>query len=262
MGYLGRDFEVMTLEVGGHLVIACDSSGGIGSKVLDLVKTSPQIVGAFTARVALLEVLAAGAMPSMISVTISCEPNPTGQQIMEGISSELASYGLNSVPMIISTEKNVKTSQTGLGVTVIGTCGTDEIRVGKSKVGDQIFCLGLPKVGYEVLKAAQDEIAKPSDILALLRHEEIGDIVPVGSSGIIGEIGHFLSSTDTVLKGADHQGSVLFEECGVSHINGIGLRQSAGPSSCILFSCHSAEPPSFTETRIVKIAEIIKNDAV
>lgn len=53
-----------------YLAIACDSCGGVGSKEMDLVPASPQIVGYYTARVALMEVLSIGALPMALINTL------------------------------------------------------------------------------------------------------------------------------------------------------------------------------------------------
>ena len=104
MGYLGRDVEVVAINPEQLLVASCDSCGAIGMKDLDEVQISWSITGRLTTRVAMLEVLATGAVPLMMTVAISNEPYPTGEGILEGVKEEFASAQL-ALPMAISTEK-------------------------------------------------------------------------------------------------------------------------------------------------------------
>ncbi|HHY18163.1 MAG TPA: alpha-ribazole-5-phosphate synthase, partial [Firmicutes bacterium] len=52
-----RDLTLVSLTEDCVLVIACDSAGGIGPKELDSVKVPGYVLGRFTARVALMELL-------------------------------------------------------------------------------------------------------------------------------------------------------------------------------------------------------------
>ncbi|UTW69818.1 hypothetical protein KHA80_02285 [Anaerobacillus sp. HL2] len=63
------------------LVIACDSSGAIGPKELDVVKVDANIVGRFISRVVLMEIISVGAKPITLIDTLSVEMNPTGLKL-------------------------------------------------------------------------------------------------------------------------------------------------------------------------------------
>lgn len=223
MGYKGRDVEVVQIDSAYSIVTACDSCGGIGMKQNDAVRFHPGIVGRFTARVALMEVLSVNAIPKTISVAVSNEPYPTGDEIVKGITEELAAAALDGLPMAISTEKNIPTSQTALGITVVGICKNDAIRVARSKPGDFVYCLGIPKVGNEITGTDDTEVAKISHIKQLLKLKGVGDIVPVGSKGILAE-------TEMLCKNT-HCRFICKPE------GNIDIHRSAGPSTCLVFTC-------------------------
>lgn len=231
MGYKGRDVEVVQVDRNYSIITACDSCGGIGLKQNDAVKVSPYIVGRFTARVALMEVLSINAIPKTISIAISNEPNPTGEEIINGVVAELKAVDLESVPLAISTEKNIETSQTALGITVIGICKNENIRVTKSKSGDFVYCLGIPKVGNEINGLDDIEIVQINHIKNLLKLNGVSDIVPIGSKGILMEI-------EMLCRNVDCKFIYEPEEY-------IDMHKSAGPSTCLIFTC--SEDTNFSE---------------
>ncbi len=49
-----------------------------------------------------------------------------------------------------STEENIATSQTGIGIAAIGIAERSELRLGRASVGDALVCIGVAKVGNEV----------------------------------------------------------------------------------------------------------------
>jgi hypothetical protein len=223
MGNWGRDVEVTEITNDLLLVTACDSCGAIGSKDLDIVKVPPDLVGRLTTRVALLEVLSAGSEPRVVTVAISSEPDPTGNRILEGVKQELGSAGFNNLPLVISTEKNIPTSQTGLGIGISGVCAKNDLRLGLSCPGDYVYCLGRPKVGNEITSADDPEIVNAGDIVKLQNSNGVHDIIPVGSQGIQGEIIRLSNHMKLDFKGQRQ--------------DRIDLKKSAGPSTCVLFTC-------------------------
>jgi selenophosphate synthetase-related protein len=83
-----RDITIIDLgngEQGYYLIISCDVSGGIGSQKGDFVQTSGEIIGSFTTRVALMEVLAVGASPISVINTLTTSFEKGGQEIIQGI---------------------------------------------------------------------------------------------------------------------------------------------------------------------------------
>lgn len=228
MGYEGRDVEVVFLNEAQCLVAACDSCGGVGMKEFDDVKVSWRITGRLTARVALLEVLSVGAIPRMITVAISNEPKPAGEEILKGVNDELNAIGLPLLPMAISTEKNIPTKQTGLGISAVGLCEKDKLRIRRSNSGNSIYCLGLPKVGSELKGSEDPEIIQGSHVLKLLESSKVYDIIPVGSKGIRGE-----AETLAKIIGAE---LILDSHCELN------MDKSAGPSTCVIFTASEGMP--------------------
>ncbi|SFH32345.1 alpha-ribazole kinase [Desulfotomaculum arcticum] len=240
MSYMGRDVEVVPLDDSKHMVAACDSCGAVGSKDLDVVKVSNYIVGRFTARVALLEVLATGARPVLLAVTSANEPYPTTKGILQGVRDELKALDLTETQLAITSEKNMPTRQTGLGITAIGVCAKEALRVATSRPGDDLYCLGLPKVGAEVVAHDDPEIVQGQHILALLASPGVHDIIPVGSRGIRREAESLALQTGCGFK----------QEKTVA----VNLNKSAGPSTCLIFTCNKyTMPPHFPPTPLVRI---------
>jgi len=222
MGYKNRDVEVVSLNDTQYLVVACDSCGAIGEKELDLVKVPWWLTGKTTARVALMEILAVGAAPQMLSVAISNEPTPAGEELLRGVREELELVGLGSLPLAISTEKNMPSRQTGLGITAIGICEKERLRVGRSQPGHSLFCLGLPKVGNEASDPNDPEIIQCIHLLKLMAIPGVYDVIPVGSKGIRGEAEILAHSIGTRLI--------------IDAPANLDLDKSGGPSTCVIFT--------------------------
>lgn len=243
MGYKERDVEVVSIEKDKYIVVACDSCGAIGLKPLDQVQVSPYIVGRLTARVALFEVLATEAKPIMVTVASCNEPHPTTEEIISGVKDELGSLDFQGIPVAISSEKNMTTSQTGLGLTIMGLCSGQKPRIATTLPGDDLYCLGIPKVGDEVCNHENPEIAQGKHILALLNYQGIHDIVPVGSRGIAKEAESLAKSIGSTFV-AENQ-------------SGIDLAKSAGPSTCVIFTCaQGTRPPGFAGDITARIGRI------
>ena len=224
-----RDASLIPLDGEQVMVIACDSCGAFGSKSGDQVKVPPQIVGKYTARVAMMEVLALGAKPIAMTVNICNEPSPTGEGIMEGIAEELEAWQL-VLPITISTEKNMPTTMTAIGVTLMGIAEKSELLLGKVSPGDLVYSVGLPKVGDAVV-TDQGEIADATVMKQLLHMGGIKEIVPVGSSGIKGELNKLAESYQ-----------LKFE---VLNNERLDLEKSAGPCTVILVITDKVLPNVF-----------------
>jgi hypothetical protein len=224
-----RDILLFEFTSGEVLVVGCDSAGGIGPKSLDKIKVSGYILGKFTARAALMEVLAVGANPVCVVDALGVEPEPTGSEILKGIRAEAAKAGLNpKLAVTGSTEKNIAVEQTGIGVTVIGTCKKQDLKIGTSQTGDAVMAVGLPSVSDEVLPAEKaGNIAESEDILKLRKLGFIHEIIPVGSTGIAHEI-------QTLAEGAE----LKFE---LADQHAVDVKKSAGPSTAILVTLSAGE---------------------
>ncbi len=181
-----RDVLLFEFPIGQVLVLGCDSAGGIGLKPIDKLKVSGYIFGKFTVRAALMEVLSVGANPVSIVYVLGVEPELLGAEILKGIRHEADKAGLDQKLVLTgSTEKNSVVEQTGTGVTVIGTCRKEQLRIGSSKPGDIVAAIGIPSVAEEVLQAEIDgKIAETIDVLKLRNLDFVHEIIPVGSTVI------------------------------------------------------------------------------
>ncbi len=226
-----RDVIIIRLDRRKCLVVSCDSSGAIGLKALDQLKCPPEIVGKFAARVALMEILATGARPICVAAPLAVEPTPTGKRILKGIRSEMKYAGLDSrTPIVESTEKNFKTRQTGVGVTVLGLASPSSLKIGRCMAGDKVFALGTPSVGAKVLSGERRQIiADPRDVSTLLKYGFIHEVIPVGSSRIMHEAEVMARDSGLRFRPDNYEQSML--------------TKSAGPATAILFACNAVRPP-------------------
>lgn len=204
------------------MVIACDSSGAIGCKPFDHLNVPGEVLGRIIASVPLMEVLASGATPIAVVNTLCVETFPTGISIIAGIEQAVKEAGLSLSVINGSTEENMPTKQTGLGVTVIGTANSDELKLGSSKANDLIYCIGKPLVGHEVIKF-QKQAAQINTMRMVLNMPGIHEILPVGSKGVKFE-----------LEQLANLGGFNFQM--LLNAQSLDLEKSAGPATCFLVS--------------------------
>ena len=216
-----RDISLINIGENRSLVIACDVSGGIGPKSADKIKVSGELIGHFTTRVALMEVLAVGAQPISIVDTLSVEYHPTGRNIIKGIEKAMEEIDLDREMLNGSTEDNIETHETGVGITVIGIIENEKIQINCTQKGDILASIGLPLVGEEVL-ARKDMSADIFDLKRVKEKKYINEIMVVGSKGIRHEAE--LMAEMSKLKLKYNQGLNL------------DLEKSAGPATVILVS--------------------------
>jgi len=184
-----RDLTVIDLVGEFLLVFAVDSDGGIGPKPADVVTTTGYACGRFGTRVPLMEILASGAFPIAAFDALSVERVPLGEEIIRGVRDELRSVGFPpEFPVSGSTEDNVPTQQTGMGVVIIGLVEKSEFRPGSSMRGDHMFCVGIPKSGpADEVRLEDPDIASATTIAEVLTLKGVHDILPVGSRGLLFE---------------------------------------------------------------------------
>jgi selenophosphate synthetase-related protein len=216
------DVAVLGVPTGHAIVVGSTSSGAVGPKAMDQVKVKGRILGKFLARVALMDVVAVGAFPVLLSVTLGVEKEPTGNEILEGIRKEAIVLGLEPNQVVLEkTEENFPTTQTGAGLTVVGFANEGNLRLGKTVPGDVLVAVGKPKVGEEVIAAeVHGEIADLRNVVALSQRRYVHDIVAVGSQGIAYEARMMAFAVGRQLK--------LSEQAAVD------LEKSAGPASVVL----------------------------
>jgi hypothetical protein len=226
-----RDLAVARFPPGFALVVSSSSAGGIGPKERDAVKVKGEILGKFMIRAGLMKVLSTGARPILISITLSGERKPTGDEVLKGAEEEVKSLGLDPAEAVsLSTEENIETLQTGIGVTVIGIARERELKLGKSCLGDLLVAVGRPCVGREVLKAeTKNQIANLKDLLTLLSQESVHEVVPVGSRGIMAEASTLASTIGCRVK--------LHRKLPA----GYDLNKPAGPATVLLYTISREE---------------------
>lgn len=184
-----RDLSVLAIAPGVLLVVACDSNGGIGPKPQDAVRTTGEELGRLAARVPLVEILACGATPLLLVDTLSVERTPTGAAILAGVRAEMRDAGMDPASALNgSTEENVRTVATGVGIVVLGLAAAERFRPGRVRAGDVVLCVGVPKSApaFRVV-AADADILRPAAVRTLAACDVVGDILPVGSRGALAE---------------------------------------------------------------------------
>lgn len=254
--YKFRDLTIIKNEIHkDEMVIACDSCCGIGEREADFVNASNEIVGYFSARVCLFELIAFKANPLVIVNNLGMTMKCGGESIINGINRAIKEYNSEGFfennfkleeCITGSTEDNFKTLQTFLGLTIIGKKEiSSEI---KFESGDEVGLLGIPKVGEEVLDDINNnigEIAGFKELKILVESNSIKDILPIGSKGVIHEVKELeISNNINITLSYD----------------GAYLRKSAGPATAILFICKKGSLEEFKNkisVPIIKIGEII-----
>lgn len=239
-----RDLTLIDINKDQRLVISCDSSGGIGEKENDIIKTSPEIVGYFGAQVALMEIIAFGADPSLVVNTLSVEMDDTGSRIIAGIKKALKALNLDDEKVITgSTEENFPVSVTGLGITAIGIINKNDWKKPKTSSGMIGVAIGSPKVGDEVL-ADIEQVMDISKLMDLREKNYISEILPVGSKGILYELKEMAkwNNLDLILE---------------KNIS-LDLEKSGGPSTCLIVSIEEDKYELLEKESILVINKIAK----
>ena len=193
-----RDITIIDFDENRYLGIACDSCGGIGYKEQDMVKASPQLTAYHTGKVVLAELMSMGFTPFILADGLAVEMNDTGKQLIEGFNEVLSKLSFN-VHLTGSTEENIRTVQTSMGITCIGLCDKDKLKFNKTKSGDLCLIIGLPMVGNEVVNNP-DKALDIEDFEKLFHCDSIKEMLPVGSRGIECELNDLLKYNGLNIK--------------------------------------------------------------
>ncbi|MBK5245260.1 MAG: alpha-ribazole-5-phosphate synthase [Eubacteriaceae bacterium] len=167
------------------IITACDSSAGVGEKPGDELRVLTKYIAMFAARVCFFELLSVGATIIAIANTVCGEMHPTGEAMIQGIQEELCRAGVENVTINGSTEENFKTSMTGFGIFVMGSA--DALRVSPSSPEDVVICIGKPRFGAGLNVEGDDEIVNYKDLKTLIALDQVNEIIPCGSKGILYE---------------------------------------------------------------------------
>lgn len=209
-----RDLSVLSINSEQYLVISCDSSGGIGNKLYDVVQIDPEIMGYYTAHVALVEFLAFGIEPIGLVDGLAVELEPTGKKIISGLNKACLEAGTKVITG--STEENIPVVQTGVGVTAFGICLKLELEKKYTKKGI-IYIWCRPFVGNEVLEN-RDMVMTINDVKTLRSLPYVQEIIPIGSKGIK----------------YDLEREFDFKKINLNKSIDIDLEKSSGPATCAI----------------------------
>lgn len=205
------------------LVITADNSGAIGQKALDHVNVPDAMTSYFSARVTLLEQLAASAIPSAI-IMLNFSSEEAWPRYVKGIEQLFEEAGLEMPNIQGSTESNIPTLQSAIGLTMIGK------KTNKKSTNSledlKWYSYGLPFVGDELI-ANLDKIADLKKIIVALNNDVIEHVIPVGSKGLKFEVQQLL---DYELE----SGHFPFD-----------IEASAGPSTVVIFGVQAQKTAEF-----------------
>lgn len=224
--------DLLIVDGSPPLVIACDSVGGIGPRPADLVRVPADVVAHFAARVPLLEVLCSGARPVALINTL-CHDMAEATVFINTFRAVASEVGIRPDAVTGSTEENVPSPATGVGVTVIGPLAGD-LLTGGGRPGDVVICVGWPRSApHDEVFIGHPDIVPLSTVQALVTTGAVHDALPVGSRGIGYEAGQLAESSGCALTWLPHP---------------LPLDASGGPASCVLFACDLASVPDLRNT--------------
>jgi len=196
------------------------------------VRVPADVVAHFAARVPLLEVLCSGARPVALINTL-CHDMAEATVFINTFRAVASEVGIRPDAVTGSTEENVPSPATGVGVTVIGTLAGD-LLTGGGRPGDVVICVGWPRSApHDEVFIGHPDIVPLSTVQALVTTGAVHDALPVGSRGIGYEAGQLAESSGCALTWLPHP---------------LPLDASGGPASCVLFACDPASVPDLRNT--------------
>ena len=181
-----RDLSVIELVGDLMLVVACDSNAGCGEKPKDHFQWPYEEAVSSMFKVTMMEILASGATPVCVINNLCMEMEPTGKKIIKYMQQQMIDCGMDPDTQLTgSTEDNAKTVQTGVGLTIIGLAAKSQMRLGNTKIGDTVVCIGNPQGGGDSPYRETDlDIAKVPLMQQLCKLPYIHEILPCGSHGV------------------------------------------------------------------------------
>ncbi len=224
--------DLLFLDGSGSLVVACDSIGGIGPRPADAHHADAATVAHFAMRVPLLELLCTGATPIALVNTL-CQDRDSAAALIDEFRRLAREVGIPDDAVTGTTEDNVPTTMTGVGVVVIGRRHGSPTTT-RGLAGDAVICAGLPmSAPRHELFPGHPELVAAAEVQALVGSGLVHDALPVGSRGLEWEVPELARTAGLAVEWApDH---------------GLDLTQSGGPSSCVLFACAPDDVPRLHE---------------
>jgi hypothetical protein len=214
-----RDISIIQLKYS-IIAVTCDSCGAIGNKKNDIVQIDPTLMARETAKVSMAELISIGAEPVMISNGLCVEMHPTGGKIIQGIQMVIDALPDYNIGITGSTEDNIPTSQTGIGLTTIGTLDSiNDLKINFILDDYIIALIGIPLFGEEFARNINN-VLTITDYYLLRGKKYIKDLVPVGSKGILYEINSLCK-----ISGYEYRLKDKID---------IDLEKSAGSSTCCI----------------------------
>lgn len=199
-----RDLTYIRVGDDEVIVVACDSDGGLGPKPHDTVPVDGVTLGRFATRVPLLEIVAAGAAPVVIVDTLTVERDPTGAPIIDGVLAEAAEAGVPRSAVTGSTEDNVPTVATGIGVTVIARATSGTLRVATARPPFEVVLFGRPmSAPADIFGPDHPEILSVPKLVAALAVDGVVEALPIGSGGVAHEFAAMATTAGGVAQLGD-----------------------------------------------------------
>ena len=165
-----------------ELIITSDNSGAIGQKEHDVVQVPDEMTSYFSARVNFLEQLANFSKPTDI-ILLNFSSDAAWQRYISGIQKFFEEVNLEFPRISGSTETNIPTLQSGVGMTMIGK----QFRNEKTVENLHWYSYGMPLVGEQLL-AAPEQVANVKKIVQAFKNGLIEQVIPVGSKGVLHEL--------------------------------------------------------------------------
>lgn len=227
-------------------VIACDSNAGIGTRPADALNKNPTEVGYSAAKVPLMEVVAAGATPFVLTNALGGPLDDYGRRVLAGIEAAISETDADVI-VSGSDETNMPTQQTAIGVTVVGRVDASSLRLGTAHIGDVVVVVGCPKDGLLVPYAeGQSDIAGLYDLQAVARLDYVHELLPVGSRGVRYEAVELASAVDGMMRWRPDVP--------------LDLDGSAGASTCFIVALPRAQVPALrvvSRPPVTELGEIV-----
>ena len=234
-----RDIQLIEKDAITYLAIACDVSASIGPKVNDRIQVSGETAGYYATTVPIIELISIGAKPISVTDTLGVEMQGVGEAVIAGVHKAMVEGEINPLCLTGSTEDNIPTTTTTVGITVIAELNKDLLEAYTPKEGEHIYVIGLPKMGAEFLeeeiRGNKGEVMTIETAMSIRRQESIGHMLPVGSKGIAHELQLLLEMYHLDMRWA-------------KEIT-LDLKKSAGPAGCMIVTCVN-QGVEFLETKI------------